>query len=342
MSFHQTYRAVSNPVNSYSSPSPQSSLHRKPGNYTSSTRSVSPLPPSNNQTSHSKQFLHSPTPQTPLNSFPPQAPASPSITPDPPAATDSRPADTPLYSFHSSTTVPPTSPALLNTKASTRSLRLLNTQEIDNAIRFCLGIQNQAVTEHGKRPFAALLLAPDNASVLLTHNSISHYQHAESELARLAAMQYSQKYLEKCTLVSTWEPCAMCAGTIYWTGIGRLLYAASEARLKELTGSNNNENMTMSLPCRTILQAGQRAVEVIGPVSTWEQKVVDESGKWWREHTGGAPSADLGRSTSSVKENGSIASRRTSVTVYNPNESFLGSIGEDGEYQADLKIDWMP
>lgn len=134
----------------------------------------------------------------------------------------------------------------------------------------------------------------------------------------------------------------MCAGTIYWTGIGRLLYAASEARLKELTGSNNNENMTMSLPCRTILQAGQRAVEVIGPVSTWEQKVVDESGKWWREHTGGAPSADLGRSTSSVKENGSIASRRTSVTVYNPNESFLGSIGEDGEYQADLKIDWMP
>jgi len=67
----------------------------------------------------------------------------------------------------------------------------------------------------------------------------------------------------------------MCAGTIYWTGIGRVLYAASESRLKELTGSNNNENMTMSLPCRTILQAGQRPVEVIGPVTGWEQKIVD-------------------------------------------------------------------
>ena len=135
----------------------------------------------------------------------------------------------------------------------------------------------------------------------------------------------------------------MCAGTIYWTGIGRLLYAASEARLKELTGSDNAENMTMNMPCRTILQAGQWQVEVIGPVSSWEQRVVDESGKWWREQQAAAAKADIGRSTSnSAKENGSIASRKSSVNVYNPNDSFLGSIGEDGEYQADLKIDWMP
>lgn len=341
MSQHQTYRTASNPVNSYNNPSPQSSVHRKSTYHSASTRSVSPLPPSNHQSSHSKQFLYSPTPQTPLNSFPPHAPVSPSITPDLPAATDARPADTPLYSSPSSTTAPSAIPAPLSTKASSHSLKLLNTQEIDNALRFCLGIQNQAVTEHGKRPFAALLLAPDNSSVLLTHNSISHYQHAESELARLAATQYAAQYLEKCTLVSTWEPCAMCAGTIYWTGIGRVLYAASEAKLKELTGSNNNENMTMSLPCRTILQAGQRRVEVIGPVSSWEQKVGDESGKWWKEHIGRA--SDLGRSTSnSVKEDAGINSRRTSITVYNPNDSLLGSIGEDGEYQADLKIDWMP
>ena len=131
----------------------------------------------------------------------------------------------------------------------------------------------------------------------------------------------------------------MCAGTIYWTGIGRLVYAASETKLKELTGSNNNENMTMSMPCRTILEAGQRHVEVVGPVSSWEQKVVDESGRWWRDHPAGV---ELGRSSSnSVKENGSIMSRKSSVTVYNPNDSVLGSIGEDGEYQADLKIDWM-
>lgn len=200
--------------------------------------------------------------------------------------------------------------------------------------------QTQAVTEHGKRPFAALLLAPDNTSILASHNSISHYQHAESELARLAATQFSGKYLEKCTLVSTWEPCAMCSGTIYWAGIGRLLYAASETKLKDLTGADNSENMTMSLPCRTVFNAGQRKVEVIGPIATWEQRVVEDSQKWWKDHT--AAASDLARSTSSVKENGSINSRRTSVAVYNPNDSILGSIGEDGEYQADLKIDWMP
>ena len=38
---------------------------------------------------------------------------------------------------------------------------------------------------------------------------------------------------------------------------------------------------------------------------------------------------------------GSVYDRRTSVSIYNPDESALGSIGEDGEYQADLKVDWM-
>lgn len=221
-------------------------------------------------------------------------------------------------------------------------------QDIDAALKACLRIQNDAVTHHSKRPFAALLLAPDNQTVLLTHNSISHYQHAESELARLAATQYAQKYLEKCTLVSTWEPCAMCSGTIYWTGIGRVVYAASEEKLKELTGTNNEENMTMSLPCRTIFNSGQRPIEVIGPVPSWETKVVTESGKWWRENQLGKI-AEKGRherdrsvsATGSRSASGSIHEKASSVTVYDPHDSFLGSIGEDGEYQADLKVDWM-
>jgi len=82
--------------------------------------------------------------------------------------------------------------------------------QIDAAIDKALEVQRHAVT-FGKRPFAAVLLAPDNERVLLMHQSIDQVNHAESSLARLAYSHYSKEYLWQCTLVSTWEPCAMCS-----------------------------------------------------------------------------------------------------------------------------------
>ena len=57
----------------------------------------------------------------------------------------------------------------------------------------------------------------------------------------------------------------MCAGAIYWVGIGRLVYGLSELRLKAITG-NHPENPTLDLPCREVFAAGQRAIEVLGPM----------------------------------------------------------------------------
>ncbi len=57
----------------------------------------------------------------------------------------------------------------------------------------------------------------------------------------------------------------MCAGAVYWAGIGRVVYGLSEARLKTITG-NHDENPTLDLPCRTVFAAGQRKVEVVGPL----------------------------------------------------------------------------
>ena len=57
----------------------------------------------------------------------------------------------------------------------------------------------------------------------------------------------------------------MCAGAIYWTGIGRVVFALAETGLLRYTGSHA-ENPTLDLPCRTVFAAGQRPVEVIGPL----------------------------------------------------------------------------
>jgi tRNA(Arg) A34 adenosine deaminase TadA len=61
----------------------------------------------------------------------------------------------------------------------------------------------------------------------------------------------------------------MCAGAIYWAGIGRLVYGLSEHRLKELTG-NHPENPTLDLPCRQVFASGQRSTKSSG--RCWRMK----------------------------------------------------------------------
>jgi len=132
----------------------------------------------------------------------------------------------------------------------------------------------------GRHPFGALLVAPDGETVLAEQGNIDTVNHAESTLARHAAGTYPGAYLRNCTLVTTFEPCAMCAGTIYWAGIGRVVYGASEEALLALTGSHE-ENPTLSLPCREVFARGQRAVEVVGPVDALVGEMVGPHRGFW-------------------------------------------------------------
>lgn len=172
------------------------------------------------------------------------------------------------------------------TLATKATLPPFTPAQLDEAALKCLALQQSGQETHGKRPFAAILLAPDNQTQLMSSLSLSHVRHAECELARNAADNYAWDYLARCTMVSTWEPCAMCAGTIYWAHIGRLVYLASEKTLQQLTGAGNSDNLTLDLPCREVFAAGQTQVEVIGPLTDggWEAKVIKESNRYWLEH----------------------------------------------------------
>jgi tRNA(Arg) A34 adenosine deaminase TadA len=122
---------------------------------------------------------------------------------------------------------------------------------------------------HGRHPFGALV-ADENGDVVVTaHNNSmppegDPTQHAELRAAALAAQRLSPAQLARCTLYTSAEPCCMCSGAIYWTGIGRVVYALSEEHLLGLTGQHP-ENPTFSLPCREIFARGQRRIDVIGP-----------------------------------------------------------------------------
>lgn len=122
----------------------------------------------------------------------------------------------------------------------------------------------------GEHPFGSLL-ADKNGRVL--HEQPNAYKsgggdrtaHAERLLAQWARENLSLEELASCTLYTSAEPCAMCSGTIYWVGIGRVVYGLAEHDMKGLTGAHE-ENPTLDLPCRTVFEAGQRPTEVVGPL----------------------------------------------------------------------------
>lgn len=131
----------------------------------------------------------------------------------------------------------------------------------------------------------------------------------------------------------------MCTGTLYWGNVGRVLYAASEEELAKLTGEKNGENMTMHLPCRTVLGAGQKDVEVVGPLGAdmggWEAKVVEASRAWWREHDEEAKrKVDVSNGNGHVNGNGNVNGNEYGESVYSTQN-------EDGEYEVKLDIDWL-
>jgi tRNA(Arg) A34 adenosine deaminase TadA len=151
------------------------------------------------------------------------------------------------------------------------------------ALRLANEVARQAM-QQGHHPFGAVLIAPDGQTLLMSQGNINTVNHAEATLARAASAQYSADYLWQCSLVTTVEPCAMCAGTQYWAHIGRVVFGMTEARLLAFTG-NHGENPTLDLPCREVFSRGQKAIEVIGPVAEVEEDIAALHREFWSRHT---------------------------------------------------------
>lgn len=162
-----------------------------------------------------------------------------------------------------------------------------DSQDHETHLRRAFDVARRA-REGGDHPFGAILVAPDGAVLMEQGNGFTAEgrdmtAHAERLLASRASRAHRPDFLANCTLYSSAEPCAMCSGAIYWAGIGRVVYGQSERDLKEQTGAHA-ENPTLDLPCRTVFEAGQRTVEVIGPLLAGEAAALQA--EFWRTGPG--------------------------------------------------------
>jgi len=137
----------------------------------------------------------------------------------------------------------------------------------------------------GRHPFGALIVDEHGEIIAEARNNAVRPQgnptrHAETVACDLAATLLAEPELARCTLYTSTEPCAMCAGAIYWIGLGRVVYALSELGLLQFTGADE-KNPCLNLPCREVFARGQKPIQVQGPFLEEEAAEVHQ-GFWTR------------------------------------------------------------
>ncbi len=140
-----------------------------------------------------------------------------------------------------------------------------------------------ASKEQGNHPFGALLVGPDGEILVESGNTFltdKGLGHAEANVARMAVHAHDWSFLASCTLYSSIEPCCMCTGCAYWAGIGSIVFGASEKQLGDLTG-DHPENLTMKLPCETVVAAGRRDITVRGPFQELQEEILEVHKGFW-------------------------------------------------------------
>ena len=118
-------------------------------------------------------------------------------------------------------------------------------------------------------------MVKDGEIILTAENTIHSdrdpTRHAETNLVIQASQIFDTKTLSDSILYTSTEPCAMCAGAIYWAGIRTVVFGCSNQTLIEIAGPG------LSISCRDIFAGGAQPTEVIGPVLEDEATAVHKA-----------------------------------------------------------------
>jgi tRNA(adenine34) deaminase len=94
-------------------------------------------------------------------------------------------------------------------------------------------MEAQYAFEKGEVPVGAIVVSKGRV-IARAHNLTEQLTdvtaHAEMQALTAAANHLGGKYLRTCTLYVTLEPCAMCAGALYWSQIGKVVFGANDPK----------------------------------------------------------------------------------------------------------------
>ena len=123
---------------------------------------------------------------------------------------------------------------------------------------------------NGDYPFGCLLADGDGNVILEAEcralRDKDPTSHAEVNLVKMAVKKFGVEYLWQCSAYVSGGPCAMCAGTLYWGNVGRIVYAIVIEQEEETRDSvNRGEHRMLGADFRDILATGTKDIVIDGP-----------------------------------------------------------------------------
>jgi tRNA(Arg) A34 adenosine deaminase TadA len=156
--------------------------------------------------------------------------------------------------------------------------------DLDRLMRRAIELA-QSARSKGNHPFGALLCRLDGTIVLEAENTVGTdgdvTRHAEQNLMSAASRQFGSSELNQFVMVTSTEPCAMCAGATFWTGVRAVVFGLPESALCDMcTSAVNPSPPVLNIPCAIVFAAcpGHPTV-IVGPVLQQEAKV-PHAGFW--------------------------------------------------------------
>jgi tRNA(Arg) A34 adenosine deaminase TadA len=144
-------------------------------------------------------------------------------------------------------------------------------------------VWSHAARRRGNRPFGAVIVSADGEVLAEawcnTAETGDVTGHAETNAVRmLAGRGLSRDALAAATIYSSGEPCVMCAGAIFWSNIGRVVFGIDAERLRVFRGERP-EQRDAELSCRDVFAASAHRIECIGP-ALLDEAMAAHVGAW--------------------------------------------------------------
>ena len=148
-------------------------------------------------------------------------------------------------------------------------------------LRQAIELSKRARSGHN-RPFGAVIISKEGQLLSEGFNNTAETGditgHAETTAVRNLGAKYDRNTLEHATIYSSGEPCVMCAGSIFLSGVGRVVFGIDAVRLRVFRGQVATSK-DVELSCRDIFKSSPHDIECIGPALV-EESTEPHIGFW--------------------------------------------------------------
>ncbi|MEO7953753.1 MAG: nucleoside deaminase [Polaromonas sp.] len=140
------------------------------------------------------------------------------------------------------------------------------------AMRLAIAASREAL-DAGNQPYGATLVSADGKILQVAGNtqvtSGDGTAHAEIVAVREASARLGAAAVRGSTVYASGEPCAMCSGALFWAGVQRVVYGATNPQMAALFGGES-----LPIRCADVVAGASPAMRVDGPLLGDEAMVV--------------------------------------------------------------------